>query len=253
MNSHIQMPRVLLKRFHNNNNRFFYYDIEKRIVGNNGTAKSTNTQLDYYSQQTEDYFRDVIETPFGELLTYIEKTGIDRETFSISSSAKQIIKNFMFALIARGPSFSNQMNREENFWQAFPAQFQHDFISKNGIIIAQENDLLSEYIVTFMLNKTTIPFVLSMDGIYNYTLNGHSVINLPIAPNVTVSLIHESYSSRVIHKDNSISMFELTRPDDITLMNGCAFSTQLKRNWGYVICSEREELDRLVSAYCCFD
>ena len=31
-------------------------------------------------------------------------------------------------------------------------QFQHDFISKNGIIIAQENDLLSEYIVTFMLN-----------------------------------------------------------------------------------------------------
>lgn len=104
-----------------------------------------------------------------------------------------------------------------------------------------------------MLNKTTIPFVLSMDGIYNYTLNGHSVINLPIAPNVTVSLIHESYSNRVIHKDNSISMFELTRPDDITLMNGCAFSTQLKRNWGYVICSEREELDRLVSAYCCFD
>ena len=67
------------------------------------------------------------------------------------------------------------------------AQIQHDFISKNGIIIAQENDLLSEYIVTFMLNKTTIPFVLSMDGIYNYTLNGHSVINLPIAPNVTVS------------------------------------------------------------------
>ena len=90
----------------------------------------------------------------------------------------------MFALIARGPSFSNQMNREENFWQAFPAQIQHDFISKNGIIIAQENDLLSEYIVTFMLNKTTIPFVLSMDGIYNYALNGHSVINLPIAPRV---------------------------------------------------------------------
>ena len=136
----------------------------------------------------------------------------------------------MFALIARGPSFSNQMNREEDFWKAFPVQFQHDFISKNGIRIAQENDLLSECIVTFMLNKTTIPLVLSMDGIYNYTLNGHSVINLPIDPNVTVSLIHESYSSRVIHKDNSISMFELTRPDDITLMNGCVFSTQLKRN-----------------------
>lgn len=70
------MPKVLLKRFHNDNNRFFYYDIQKQIIGNNGTAKSINTQLGYYSQQTEDYFRDNIETPFGEVLTYIEKTGI---------------------------------------------------------------------------------------------------------------------------------------------------------------------------------
>ena len=73
VNSHIQMPRVLLKRFHNSNNRFFYYDVKKHIIGINGTAKSTNTELDYYSQPTEDYFRDNIETPFGELLTYIEK------------------------------------------------------------------------------------------------------------------------------------------------------------------------------------
>ena len=250
INSHIQMPKVLLKRFHNDNNRFFYYDVQKQIIGNNGTAKSINTQFGYYSQQTEDYFRDNIETPFGEVLTYIEKTGIDRETFTINSSAKEIIKNFMFALISRGPSFSDQMNEEEDFWQAFPPQFQHDFIAKTGIKIAQENNLLSEYIVTFMLNKTPIPFVLSMDGIYNYTLNGHAVINLPIFPHVTVSLIHESYSSRVIRDDNSISMFELTRADDIMLMNGKAFSTQLKRKWGYVVCPERDELSRLVDKYC---
>lgn len=244
------MPKVLLKRFHNKYNRFFYYDIEKQVIGNNGTSKSINTQLGYYSQLTEDYFRDNIETPFGEVLTYIEKTGIDRETFTICSSAKQIIKNFIFALVARGPSFSNQMNEEEDFWQAFPPQFQHDFIAKTGIRIAQENDLLSEYIVTFMLNKTSIPFVLSMDGIYNYTLNGYSVINLPIFPNVTVSLVHESYSSRVIHKDNSVLMYEIIRPEDIMLMNERTFSTQLKRKWGYVICSEKDELSRLVDKYC---
>lgn len=92
INSHIQMPKVLLKRFHNDNSRFFYYDVQKHVIGNNGRAKSINTQLGYYSQQTEDCFRDNIETPFGEVLTYIEKTGIDRETFTISSSAKEIIK-----------------------------------------------------------------------------------------------------------------------------------------------------------------
>lgn len=101
-----------------------------------------------------------------------------------------------------------------------------------------------------MLNKTAISFVLSMEGIYNYTLNGHSVINLPLFPYATVSLIHEGYSNRVIRGDNSISVFELTRADDIMLMNGQAFSTQLKRKWGYVVCPERDELSRLVDKYC---
>ena len=77
-----------------------------------------------------------------------------------------------------------------------------------------------------------------------------SVINLPLFPYTTVSLIHDSYSNRVIRRDNSISVFEFTRADDIMLMNGQSFSTQLKRKWGYVVCPERDELSRLVDKYC---
>lgn len=249
INSHIQMPRVLLKRFHNSNQHFFYYDVEKRIIGNGGTAKSTNTALDYYSKPIEDYFRDNIETPFGNMLTYIEKTGIHGDTFSISANAGQIIKNFICALVARGPNFSQQMNSEKDFWQAFPPQFQHDFIAKTGLRIAIEQDIFSDYIVTFMINNTPIPFVLSMDGIYNYVINGHQVINLPLLPFVTASLIHKSYASRVIRTDGSISMFDISRPDDIMLMNDCAFSSQIKRNWGYVVCHEENELSRLKSKF----
>lgn len=245
INSHIQMPRVLLKRFHNDNNRFFYYDVEKQIIGNNGTAKSTNTEVGYYSKQTEDYFRDNIETPFGNLLTYIEKNNIYGDIFSISINAEQIVKNFICALVARGPNFRQQMNSEKEFWQSFPLQFQHDYIAKAGLEIAIENDIFSDYIVTYMINNTSTPFVLSMDGIYNYLLNGHQVINLPILPFVTASLIHKDYSARVVKTDGSLSMFEISRPGDIMLMNDCAFSSQIKRNWGYVVCHEEDELIRL--------
>lgn len=250
INSHIQMPRVLLKRFHNESQHFFYYDVEKQIIGNGGTAKRTNTELGYYSKAVEDYFRDYIETPFGNMLAYIEKKDIHGDVFSISSNAEKIIKNFVCALVARGPNFSQHMNEEKEFWQEFPPQFQHDFIAKTGLQIAIEHDIFSDYIVTFMINNTTIPFVLSMDGIYNYTLNGHQVINLPIHPFVTVGMIHKSYAERVVREDGSLSMFDINRTDNIMFMNNCAFSAQLKRKWGYVVCPEKDELTRLKCKFC---
>lgn len=249
INSHIQMPKVLLKRFHNEQNRFYYFDVRKNVIGNNGTAKSINTELEYYSEQMEEYLRDTIETPFGNVLTYIERNNIDSDIFTIDSEAKNYIKDFMYALIARGLMFNQQMDDEEDLLKRMPVQFQHDFVAKTGIKIAQENNLFSEYIITFMINKTKIPFVLSMDGIYSYTLNGHKVINLPISPYVTASLIHESYSSRVINEDNSVAMFEINRDDMVQFMNERAFSSQLRLEWGYIVCPEKEELIRLEAKY----
>lgn len=249
INSHIQMPRVLLKRFHNSNHHFFYYDVKKQVIGKNGAAKTTNTERGYYSKAIEDYFRDYIETPFGNMLADIEKTDIHSEVFSVNSNAEKIIKNFVCALVARGPNFCQQMNDEEGFWKEFPPQFQHDFVAKTGLQIAIENDIFSDYIVTFMLNNTIMPFVLSMDGIYNYTLNGHQVINLPIHPFVTVSMIHKSYSQRVIREDGCLSMFEINREEDVIRMNDSAFLMQLKHKWGYIVCPERDELIRLEYKY----
>lgn len=249
IDSHVQMPKVLLKRFQNNKNRFYYYDVVKQVIGKNGTAKSINTEIGYYSEKIEHHFRDNIETPFGTMLKYIEETGISGDTFSISSNAEQIIKNFICALVARGPDFNNKMNSEQDFWASFPLQFQHDYIAQTGLQLAVENDVFSDYIVTFMINNTSIPFVLSMDGIYNYSLNGHLIINLPIMPFVTASLIHKSYTSRVVQEDGALTMFEVNRDDDIMLMNDCAFSSQLKRNWGYVVCPEKDELTRLMKKF----
>jgi hypothetical protein len=98
-----------------------------------------------------------------------------------------------------------------------------------------------------MINTTKIPFILSMEGIYSYTLNGYPVVILPIFPHMTVSLIHRSYSDRFIN-DDAIVMLEINDPARIMLMNDKAFSLQVKRKWGYVACPEKQELSRLTSA-----
>lgn len=245
VNSHIQMPKLLLKRFHNNFNRFFYYDVEKRHIGKNGSAGTINTQRGYYSKSTEDYLRDEIETPFGNIIAYIERMGIlQEETIEIKKSIDSEIKKFVYALISRGATLEQNGEMEE-WLQLLPERKQHDYISINGINIAGQKGLLDEYIVTFMMNKTDIPFVLSMDGVYNYSFNGHLAFNLPISPQMAICLIHINYFERMISKDGTIAMFEIERAEDIMCMNQCAFNAQVKCKWGYIICSQKQELERL--------
>lgn len=243
--SHIQMPKLLLKRFHNEKNKFFYYDVEGDFIGSNGTAESTNTEMGYYSVDTEHYFRDNIETPFGKIISYVEKIGFENETLSIDSNIRDTVKNFLYALIARSPSLVNSMSAESDFIQLLPECNRHDYIAKVGLGIAKEQGFFSEYIITFIINRTDVPFALSVDGVYNYRLNEHYVINLPISPTAAIALIHESYSSRVFHEDGSISMFEINEREKIMSMNEYAFSSQIKHHWGRVVCPQREELERL--------
>ena len=97
-----------------------------------------------------------------------------------------------------------------------------------------------------MANRTEVPFVLPLAGIYSYSLNGHSIINLPISPKLAICLLHKDCGKRLIREDGTISMFEVEFPDMIMKMNSYAFSSQKERNWGRVICPSIEELDRLI-------
>ena len=169
---------------------------------------------------------------------------LQRETIEINKSIDGEIKKFVYALIARGATLERNSESEE-LLQLLPEYKRHDYISRNGINIAEQEGLLCEYIVTFMINKTNIPFVLSMDGVYNYSFNGHLTFNLPISPQMAICLIHINYIERVINNDGTMARFEIEREKDIICMNQCAFNAQLKYKWGYIVCPQKNELERL--------
>lgn len=243
--SHIQMPKLLLKRFHNNNNRFFYYDIQKGFVGTKGTAESTNTELGFYSISTEHYLRDTIETPFGQILAYIDKIDFSQKGFRMTHDFDQITRNFVYSLLSRDPVSMSEMEKNSIYAQFLPKRSRHDYAARNGLITANKNKVFLDYIITFMVNRTDVPFVLPIGGVFSYEVEKHSVINLPISPQLAISLVHESYADRLKHEDGALSMFLVEYPEIVKRINGFAFSSQMKRQWGCVICPEREELDRL--------
>ncbi len=245
INSHIQMPEMLLKQFHNTNHTFYYYDVEGNFIGTKGRANSTNTEDGYYSKGTETYFGKEVETPLGKILKYIEDEGFDNESLIMPYDINYVAKKFISALVCRSPSYLSMMLEDNPLLKNLSSMKLHDYVVKVGLDIALEHDVYSDYIVTFLINRTNIPFVLSVSGVYGYTLNGHRVLNLPITPTVALFFVHTSYSERVVNADGSINMFELGEPEKIMAMNQSSFRTQIKQNWGRVVCPQRVELDRL--------
>ena len=128
--SHIQMPKLFLKRFQNQSNHFFYFrvpDLEskcekhpKGFIGTNGTAKSINTEYGYYLEQMEKYFNDRVESPLARALAFIDKLNLHQDCISIPKQHEDAIKGFAYALIARDPVIIRQARKSSVFFQFSP-------------------------------------------------------------------------------------------------------------------------------------
>lgn len=249
INSHIQMPKEILKRFHNRYNSFHYYDVVNGIIGKNGRAKSINTENGYYSKEVEQLFNKLIETPLGDFLNEIDKVDFDNDSFVLSEEIKIVAKTFAWSLISRDPTMYSAFKKKIVHAQ-FMAGNLHDYAAISGMGYAEKKDMFSDYILTFLINKTDTPFVLPICGFYSYSRNKHSVIYMPITPKISICFANNSYSELILHDDGAVTFFEEFDSEKIKLLNEIAFIEQLKRKWGYVVCPERNELDRLVAKFC---
>ena len=117
IDSHIQMPRFMLKRFENENHRFFYYDVKKSIVGSNGRAGSINTEQGYYSETAETHLNAAIETPFSKFLRIVDQLDINNPDFSMTQDRRDLIVKFMLSLMCRNPNLIDAVNKRTAFFQ----------------------------------------------------------------------------------------------------------------------------------------
>lgn len=246
--SHIQMPRCVLKRFENQYHSFYYYDIEKKIIGSNGHAKTTNTQFGYYSEGVEKYLNDHIEAPFSSVLQFVDNTDFDAPNFFFSKKFSTNVKVFIYALLARDPKVIATADKYSVFWNVLLEQDQHNFAAVKGAELAQEQGFFDSYIVTFSVNKTKRPFILPMCGIYSYKLWDNIHINLPVSPQIAITLVEQKGIPRILNK-NIVSMYAIEEEIIVDRMNGLAFRTQCNAGWGYVVSPEKTVLEDLADKH----
>ena len=248
--SHIQMPKCMLKRFENEHKRFYYYDVEQGFIGSNGHAKSINTSHGYYSQKTETFLRDYIETPFSNLLSQIDRIDFDSIPFSMPLDLDVLVKRFINALISRSPQMISETKKNSLFYQFLSVQSQHDYAAEKGIELAEQFNFFRDFFVTFAVNKTTVPFILPMCGLYNFKFNGIDTVFLPVSPQLCIALVNNDGADLFI-RDGVGAMILVSDDSQATWFNKRALSSQKHAGCGYVVSPDKTSLEMCMEPVCC--
>ena len=96
VNSHIQMPKCVLRNFMDDQQLLHYYDFQTGTI-KQGRAASLDTELGYYSQDVEDYLRDNVEAPFGRVMAKVKNITKD-DVFEISNTLFDDVRTFLMRL-----------------------------------------------------------------------------------------------------------------------------------------------------------
>ena len=242
INSHIILPKFLLKNFEIDHS-FWYYDIDGYYIAK-GYASSFNTEKGYYSEEMEQILNSTVETPFSNLLKRYRSSVRDDDEFEMSTDDIQFIKRFFYSLLCRNPQMVEQVKKSSVFFQFLPETDQHDYAAFAGIMEGEQQDLFKEYDATFFVNRTEIPFVLPNCGMYNLNLKNVPAIAFPVSPDIMFAL-----GKAMGEKKGNVVVLPrglITEAMVIRRMNMQAMKQQISMNsGGRIICSQKEELERL--------
>lgn len=244
IDSHIQMPKCVLKHFVDEYQSFYYYDInesDSRRKIKLGRPKTLNTKKGYYSNEVERLLQKIIETPLGTEIQYMTSNDFS-QPIDIPHNFRDVSLIYIHSLIARAPYLYSEIEKKSLFLQFFnnlTKTEKNDLAVTCVLQVGVENSPFKDYIITMMVNNTTIPFVLPICGMYSYG----NFVCAPISCNRAIALVKKDTSlcdklvngkvCKVLLVENEAVMHQL---------NIFAIQAELNRNKQYVVSVSKDLL-----------
>ena len=245
INSHIQMPKRIMKEFEKDN-RLAYYDVKGNFIGTNGHAKSIYTELGYYSEETEHRLNREVESPLSHILYQIHNIDFTQEYFDKPKDFDIIVRKYLDSLLIRSTVMQDAIGQNSIFYNNLPEQQRHDIAVNYGLALSAERSFVNNYIATFVLNNTKTQFVLPVCGMYEFKLCDYLIAILPIMPNLALALLEpRSYHSFV--KDGAVKRIYIPDENVARRFNAKAVKKQIDYNTGFVVASEKRFLEEALS------
>ena len=243
INSHIRMPKCVLKQFADEKHFVYFWNIETGWI-QKSHAESINTKEDYFSEEVEHFLRDNIETPLGHILNFIKSIDPNIPEFSMDNDKKTVIRRYVCALVARSQLMLVQMSKMSVFAPSMSVRDLHDVAAVIGIAEAINSQLFEDWEITFMVNHTENTFVLPLCGTYSYAYNGDPMFNVPITPNYAITFMPQAVAHKYVI-GRKMRLFPLVDSERAMQFNMLALSSEQKDgNYG-IAANSRQILEKM--------
>lgn len=239
VNSHIRMPKCVLRQFEDEKHFVYFLNLKEGWIQKTH-AESINTEEGYYSKEVEHFLRDNIETPFGQILKFINSIDPKAPEFTMTNDKKVVMRRFVYALVSRSREMVAKIHQTSLFAQFMPERDQHDWAAVAGIREAAKRRLFEDWEITFMENHTTVPFVLPLCGTYSYKYNGDLFLNIPVTPHYTITFIPKAAAHKYI-QGNTMRLFKIAEPDQVMRLNMFTLTSE-KKDGNYGIASNSRDI-----------
>lgn len=246
VNSHIQLPKCSLIPFVDTKKYIYYYDFETNEV-KRSTPKKFNVEHGYYYLEIEEYLNK-IETAFSRIISFIKETDFDNETINMPNNFRDTVLDYLYALMGRSNIILKTLLENSFSSNLFPLQHNRNFAAYIGIETARKEGFYSDYLITFMKNKSSVPFVLPCYGAYDFGLEDGQYINMPITPKISIVFVPKEASEKYI-ENNKIKMIEIEKDELIDQLNTQAFLREMQTNKRGVVATSREQLQKIAEKF----
>lgn len=241
IDSHIQMPECILKNFVNKYQSFYYYDIAETNIcfkikrGHPGTL---NAQKGYYSLETEQLLQKVVESPLGQIIKHIKNNDFSQPT-PTPPEFQKILLTYLHSLIARSPHMYEAIEKHSAYLQFsnnFTEQEKNDFAVAVALEGTTNNSPFKDYIVTMLINKTEVPLLLPISGMYSYV----DFICAPISFNRAIVLVKQNSElcSKLLYGKLCKTLL-IEKESVIHQMNRFAIQAEASHNKRYVVSPDK--------------
>lgn len=253
LNSHIVVPKCVLRQFVDD--KYFLYQYDKNKVRHpreplisHGHPDTVNTEYGYYSKEVEHILSNNIESPIGKVIRFINENHFKEPSFAFSTEYQQTIREYIWALLSRSQNMLTSIKGNSIYFQFMTKQNQHDYAVTSGLIFSQEKNLFSEYGITFLVNKTSNPFILPLCGVFSYCQNEKRMIFVPLSPYLSVVLVDASWIQE--NTNNGITkMMCVLNPTVLDSINQYACIYEMQNGVGIVVSNNRCYLNDIVKSY----
>lgn len=247
VDSHIQIPKGVLKHFSESSGRVYYLDMVTGRIGLAG-AGVLGTEHGYYSEEQEHYLNKEIETPLTSLAAKVRLLLKDnKKTLTLSTAEETVFKKYITAAMARSQLSLDAFLSASVTADLCTDQQNHDDLvylatmKNNGVA-----EILGDHFLVVLINKTEDNLVVPRNCFYALISHDYECIVAPISPKCALCLFPPEYSEKIsISKEYRLCHVE--NKEDVKIMNQRALMYEYMYNKTFVASATRKELHELAA------